>query len=153
MTRTSLNLLPRNGLTLSCLQNGTENGSGLASIVSLCVNMEKKFVSECEKQGEGGDDAYHIILSKDIQKRALSLENMDGNFPVATAALMLIAKKAELLCEWLKHGTCNPRSMVMGVRQFALNLMLYNDYKYTRAAAVMVVHWASQRRQRLSASI
>lgn len=65
---------------MSCLFNGDG---------SKCVNMEKKFVTECEKQGKGGDDACHIILSKKIQDCALSLENMDGKLPVATAALMV----------------------------------------------------------------
>lgn len=51
--------------------------------------MEKKFISECQRQGVGGDASGHIILSREIQKCALSLVNLEGEFPVAAAALMV----------------------------------------------------------------
>lgn len=54
-----------------------------------CVKMEKQFISECIKWGFGDNAADHIILSKDIQERSLSLKNMGDKFPVAAAALMV----------------------------------------------------------------
>lgn len=53
-----------------------------------CVKMEKQFISDCERKGNGDIATDDISLSKEIQKRALSLNNMD-QFPVSAAALMV----------------------------------------------------------------
>lgn len=54
-----------------------------------CIKMENQFISECERQGKADQTADHIMLSEEIQGRALSLKDMDGEFPVAAAALMV----------------------------------------------------------------
>ena len=51
--------------------------------------MEKKFISESQRQGVGGDASGHIIPSGEIQECALSLMNLEGEFPIVAAALML----------------------------------------------------------------
>lgn len=51
--------------------------------------MEKKFISKSQRQGVGDDASGHIILSGEIQECAFSLMNLEGEFPVAAAALMV----------------------------------------------------------------
>ncbi|XP_066396400.1 uncharacterized protein [Miscanthus floridulus] len=118
--------------------NGIRGGDWLTALASLCVKMEEQFISLCEEHGFGGDDAEHIILSKEIKEHTLILKDKWNEFHVAAAALLLFTKQAELMCEWLSRGTCTRGSMITAPRRCALNLMMYTGSEYACAAGLMV---------------
>lgn len=60
--------------------------------------------------------------------------------PLATLWFKFITKKAELMCEWMRHGAYNPHSKVTKVRRYALDLMMYRGSDSDYAAAVLVVY-------------
>lgn len=53
--------------------------------------------------------------------------------------VQFITKKAELMCEWMRHGAYNPDSKVTEVRRYALDLMMYRGSDSDCAAAVLMV--------------
>lgn len=91
--------------------NSASYGTGvetrfLATLAKLCIEAEKKFIHK--RKMYKPEPADEINLSEKILQGVRRIMCLEGEFPVAPAAVMFITKEAELMCEWLEIGTYDP---------------------------------------------
>uniref|UniRef100_A0A0E0K493 Uncharacterized protein n=1 Tax=Oryza punctata TaxID=4537 RepID=A0A0E0K493_ORYPU len=127
-------------------------GSSIASLADICLKKEEQLACEWKIRMKAKMDmilpSKSIILNCLIHKCACSVIRKVGcKFSdVSSAALLCIAKEADLMCELLRRGAYPADDYLIvqssEIRMYALSLMNYTScYSVAASAAMLVCGW------------